>query len=91
MSSISRSYVELGMFTFDKWRCGQFGAVSKDAFEVVQGLLDVHAWGIAQSVVFVSEEVTSKMKLDGSGSFEFELVVIDEGINQDLCVLANDA
>ena len=79
------------MVSFDEWGHGRFGAVSKDMFEVVQGLLDVHAWDIVQSTVFVSEEVTSEMKLDGSCSFEFELVVVDEGIDQDLCVLANNA
>ena len=82
--------VELGVITFDEWGCGQFGAVSKDAFEVVQGFVDVLAWGITQSTVFVSEEVTSKVELDGSGSFQFELVVVDEGISQESCVLAND-
>ncbi len=81
--------VELGMVNFEEWGRGRFGAVSKDTFEVVQGLLNVLVGGIAQSAVFVSEEVTSKMELDGSGSFQFEFVVVGEGISQERCILAN--
>ena len=79
------------MVTFDKRRNSWCGRVSKEALEVVQNLLDVLAWGISQSIVFISEEVTSKMEFDGVSSFELELVVIGEGVDQSLSSFADNA
>jgi hypothetical protein len=43
--------------------------------KVLNHLIEISSWSIAQYAIVISEIVTTEMKMDGSGSFQVERVV----------------
>ena len=103
LKTTDKGLVDLLLFDIEKVRSLEFRVVSlderrrellrllsKDLFEVVDDLLNVLAWCIAQHAFFVSKEIASKMEGNRPRSLELEVVVLLEGFDDLVGVLADD-
>ena len=69
------------MIALLEWRRCLLRSVSEQSLVVIDALLDVLAWSIAENSILVSEVIAPQMERDWSRSLELELVGLRERID----------